>query len=112
MTVPASRTTSRRESSTHSSRPSPWARTPGSVSTSRAESFAGTTGRSRYDHGPGIPNSGSRSRQSIKRGGRVAELTEVEASVDELVERLATHKTLGPAPREELEWLAAHGKRR
>ncbi|HMA24679.1 MAG TPA: cyclic nucleotide-binding domain-containing protein, partial [Gemmatimonadaceae bacterium] len=42
----------------------------------------------------------------------MAELTEVEASVDELVERLATHKTLGPAPREELEWLAAHGKLR
>ena len=28
----------------------------------------------------------------------------------ELVERLATHKTLGAAPRAELEWLAAHGE--
>ena len=27
----------------------------------------------------------------------------------ELVERLASHRTLGQAPREELEWLAAHG---
>jgi signal transduction histidine kinase len=27
----------------------------------------------------------------------------------DLVERLATHKTLGDAPRKELEWLAAHG---
>jgi signal transduction histidine kinase len=27
----------------------------------------------------------------------------------DLIERLANHKTLGPAPREELAWLAAHG---
>src|SRR5512142_1671324 len=114
MTAPGSRRTSSRESSTHSSRPSQWATTPGSVSTSRAESFAGTTGRSRYNRGPGTPNSASRSRRSIKRGGgeRVAELIEIEASVDELVERLATHKTLGSAPREELEWLASHGRLR
>src|SRR5690349_22868129 len=26
-----------------------------------------------------------------------------------MIERLAAHKTLGTAPREELEWLAAHG---
>jgi signal transduction histidine kinase len=30
----------------------------------------------------------------------------------DLVDRLAAHKTLGPAPREELEWLAAHGSLR
>src|SRR5512146_813497 len=114
MTAPGSRRTSSRESSTHSSRPSQWATTPGSVSTSRAESFAGTTGRSRYNPVPGIPNSGSRSRRSIKRraGGRVAESIDIEASGDELVERLATHKTLGSAPREELEWLASHGRLR
>jgi hypothetical protein len=27
----------------------------------------------------------------------------------DLVERLANHRTVGAAPREELEWLAAHG---
>jgi hypothetical protein len=27
----------------------------------------------------------------------------------DLVDRLATHRTLGAAPREELAWLAAHG---
>ena len=27
----------------------------------------------------------------------------------DLVDRLAGHKTVGAAPREELEWLAAHG---
>ncbi|HET7373588.1 MAG TPA: ATP-binding protein [Gemmatimonadaceae bacterium] len=42
----------------------------------------------------------------------MAELIEIDASVDELVERLATHKTLGSAPREELEWLASHGRLR
>ncbi len=30
-------------------------------------------------------------------------------TVTDLVEQLAAHKTLGSAPREELEWLAAHG---
>jgi signal transduction histidine kinase len=30
----------------------------------------------------------------------------------DLVERLAAHRTLGSAPREQLEWLAAHGKLR
>lgn len=30
-------------------------------------------------------------------------------TADDIVERLATHKTLGSAPREELEWIAAHG---
>ena len=28
---------------------------------------------------------------------------------NDLVERLANHKTVGQAPREELEWLAVHG---
>src|SRR5262244_1215843 len=32
-----------------------------------------------------------------------------ETNTSELVERLAAHKTLGSAPREELEWLASHG---
>jgi signal transduction histidine kinase len=31
---------------------------------------------------------------------------------DELVEQLAGHKTIGSAPREELEWLASHGELR
>src|SRR6266571_4964362 len=30
----------------------------------------------------------------------------------DIVDRLAEHKTLGAAPREELEWLAAHGSAR
>jgi signal transduction histidine kinase len=30
-------------------------------------------------------------------------------AVQDLVDRLAAHKTIGQAPREELEWLAAHG---
>ena len=30
----------------------------------------------------------------------------------DLVDRLAAHKTLGAAPREELEWLASHGSLR
>ena len=30
----------------------------------------------------------------------------------DLVDRLAEHKTLGAAPREELAWLAAHGSLR
>ena len=33
-------------------------------------------------------------------------------TVTDLVERLAEHKTLGAAPREELEWLVAHGSLR
>ena len=38
------------------------------------------------------------------------ELVEIAASVEQIVGRLAAHKTLGSAPREELEWLAAHGR--
>ncbi len=33
-------------------------------------------------------------------------------STPDLVDRLAAHQTLGAAPREELEWLAAHGSLR
>jgi signal transduction histidine kinase len=36
--------------------------------------------------------------------------TKVEVPRAELIERLAAHKTIGGAPREELEWLAAHGE--
>jgi len=32
--------------------------------------------------------------------------------LSEVVDRLAAHKTVGPAPREELEWLATHGQYR
>ena len=37
---------------------------------------------------------------------------EVESTIDQLVARLAAHKTVGSAPREELEWLARHGELR
>ena len=33
-------------------------------------------------------------------------------STPDLIDRLAAHKTLGTAPREELEWLASHGSLR
>jgi signal transduction histidine kinase len=33
-----------------------------------------------------------------------------DARADDLVERLAMHRTVGAAPREQLEWLAAHGE--
>ncbi len=36
-------------------------------------------------------------------------MTDPAPALDELVERLAAHRTLSPAPREQLEWLAAHG---
>jgi signal transduction histidine kinase len=36
--------------------------------------------------------------------------TIADASVAALVDRLATHRTLGGAPRRELEWLATHGQ--
>lgn len=35
---------------------------------------------------------------------------EPEVRIDELVARLASHKTVGSAPRDELEWLARHGR--
>ena len=36
--------------------------------------------------------------------------TKIDRSRAELIERLAAHKTIGAAPREELEWLAANGE--
>jgi signal transduction histidine kinase len=36
--------------------------------------------------------------------------TIADAGIAALVDRLATHRTLGEAPRRELEWLAAHGE--
>ncbi len=36
----------------------------------------------------------------------------MQATATELIERLAQHKTLGSAPREELAWLAEHGRLR
>jgi CRP-like cAMP-binding protein len=36
----------------------------------------------------------------------------VQVNPADLVDRLAAHKTLGTAPREELEWLASHGSLR
>ena len=35
---------------------------------------------------------------------------ETESSIEQIIERLAAHKTVGSAPREELEWLARHGR--
>ena len=34
----------------------------------------------------------------------------MDSTLDTLVDRLAAHKTIGAAPREELEWLATHGR--
>ena len=34
------------------------------------------------------------------------------SDLSDLIDRLAAHRTLGPAPRDELTWLAAHGTRR
>ena len=34
------------------------------------------------------------------------------SEIDEIVERLAAHKLVGAAPREELRWLAAHSEPR
>lgn len=39
-------------------------------------------------------------------------MTEPELAKDDLVARLAAHKTLGPAPREELAWIASRGSLR
>ena len=36
----------------------------------------------------------------------------IEADLGDLVERLAAHRTLGTAPRAQLEWLASHGRLR
>ena len=36
-------------------------------------------------------------------------MNDIDQARADLVERLAAHKTLGSAPREQLEWLAAHG---
>jgi len=36
-------------------------------------------------------------------------MKESQADLSELVDRLATHRTLGSVPRDELEWLASHG---
>ena len=36
----------------------------------------------------------------------------MDSGTDNLVDRLAAHKTIGGAPRHELEWLAAHGRLR
>jgi signal transduction histidine kinase len=40
---------------------------------------------------------------------RIAERNVPTVTASEVVDRLAAHKTLGAAPRAELEWLAAHG---
>jgi signal transduction histidine kinase len=37
---------------------------------------------------------------------------ESDTTINEIVERLSAHKTVGSAPREELEWLARHGELR
>ena len=39
-------------------------------------------------------------------------MTTLDVSADrtQLIERLVTHRTLGSAPRRELEWLAMHGE--
>ena len=35
---------------------------------------------------------------------------EPDVTLDQLIDRLASHKTIGSAPREELAWLARHGR--
>ena len=45
-------------------------------------------------------------------GGYVSTQVDVDSTLDHLVDRLAAHKTVGSAPRQELEWLARHGELR